>query len=232
MPIVRTAWGNFPNVIVQSTASALTAHPDYAAASRGDFTAARAIARDLVRPELFPWRPNYITPVIRQEPDRSWNPLSVALAERLSLLTGAKVVATVYQENVPASAGVSVHSLLAQPAFAGSVPKGTHLIVDDNVSFGSSLANLRGYLESKGASVAAASTFCSELFASKLRPDPASLSSIQKRFHHELPIIPETLGFGSECLTNRECLFLYGLKTLIALRDPSIAQHRSIKPSL
>ena len=230
MPVSRTPWGEFPNLIVHATPTALQGHDAYAAARAGDFRAARAVAATCTRPNAVPWRTDFIAPVLRLDGPEAWNPLALALAERLALLTGAKVVTSVTQTSRPRPASPDViEYLLQQPVFAGAVPRGTYLLVDEGVALGSTLANLRGYLETHGGKVAAASTFTARLFAGRLRPEASALASLQRRFGHELDLLPEKLGFSCENLTHKEACFLQGLASLQPLRDPMAATHRVVR---
>ena len=230
MPVARTPWGPFPNLIVHSSLPALQAHEAYAAARSGDFRAARTVAAACTKPEAIPWRTDYIVPVLRLEAPETWNPLALALAERLALLTGAKVVTSVVQTTQPRPASPDdINYLLQQPVFAGTVPRGTYLMVDESVSLGSTLANLKGHLETHGGQVAAATTFTARLFAGKLRPEAGALASLQRRFGHELALIPEKLGFALEDLTHKEACFLQGLSSLEPLRNPLAATHRVVR---
>jgi hypothetical protein len=233
MMVKRSAWGNFPAIIVHSTQPTLSGHAAYAEAKAGDFRAARLVAAECTRADVLTWRPDFIVPVLRLEAPGKWNPLPLALAERLALLTGAKVVTSVVQTNPPpAGSPDAIEQLLQQPVFDGAMPKGTCLIVDETVELGSALANLRGYIESRGGEVAAATTFTARMFASRLRPDPATFTSLKRRFGHELSLVPEKLGFPLEQLTHKESLFLNGLTTLDAIRDPLAPTHRVVQPAL
>ena len=59
--------------------------------------------------------------------------------------------------------------ILGQPVFIGKIGKGAHvLIVDDVVTYGSTLANLRGWLERQGAVVFGAPTLAAGFGGTKL----------------------------------------------------------------
>jgi hypothetical protein len=230
MSVTRSSWGKFPPVIVHATLPALQGHAAYADASAGDFNAARLVAAELLKPEAITWRTDYIVPVLRLEAPERWNPLSLALAERLALLTGAELYTRIVQvTEPPPGPPEAIAHLLQQPRFEGPVPKGTCLLVDESVALGANFANLRGYLEANGAAVAAATSFTARLFASKLRPDAATLTSLQRRFGHEFSLVSETLGFPVDQLTHKETLVLNGLANLDVFRDPLAATHRIVR---
>jgi predicted amidophosphoribosyltransferase len=233
MPVARTPWNNFPNVIVHTTIDCMKRHHAYAEAKLGDLRAARAVVRDLLRPQKIDWRPDYIAPVLHLDANERWNAIPLALAEHLAATTGAKLHPTIVQDNDTRHTGADgIHRLTKQPSFVGIVSKGSYMIVDDVVTFGSTLANLRGHIETNGGKVAAASTLAAAIFATKLTPDSATISTLKNRFRRELPIIPEKLGFPAECLTNKEAHFVHGLTTLESIKNPNAPTHRVIRASL
>lgn len=221
MPVHRTPWRDFPNVFIHSTLVALRAHPFYPAAKEGDLRAARVVVRDLFRPTLMIPKADFIAPVVQLDVNERWNALPMAFAVRLAEHLDARVIPTIVQSNVVHhTAADALHRLLHQPTFTGKVPCGTYTIVDDVVTLGSTLANLRGHIERQGGEVAAATTLAAGIFAARIAPDPSLISTLKLRFRHDLALIPEKLGFPAECLTSREAHYVRGLANLVALRDP------------
>lgn len=233
MPATRVPWGNFPNVLVHTNVAALEKHPAYAAATKGDLRAARVVVADLFKPHVVTVRADFVAPVIKFDVNEHWNALPLAFAYRLAVHAGARVLPTIVQTNVIHRSGAnSIYQLLDQPTLAGKVPSGTYLIVDDVVSLGSTLANLRGHIETHGGRVIAASTLSAAIFATKMAPDLPLISSLKRRFGHELSLIPEKLGFPPECLTSKEAHFVNGLANLVSFRNPLAPTHCVISPAL
>jgi hypothetical protein len=103
--------------------------------------------------------------------------------------------------------------ILGQPVYMGKLERGSRvLIVDDVITFGSTLANLRGWIEGQGAEVGGATTLAAGFGATKL----ALPESVRERLLEKFPVQAETLanalGFMANCFTNREARFLCGLK--------------------
>lgn len=231
MAAVRTPWRDFPNIAVHTTIAALKAHPAYNDAKIGDLRAAMALVRELANPALFKRATDFVVPVVQLDHEQRWNALPLALADQISRLNGAKLLPSIVQENVvPHTGADSISRLLNQPRFAGKVPKGSYLVVDDVVTLGSTIANLRGYIESNGGRVVAATTLGAAIFSTKLTPEGGLVPAIKRRFQNDISILPEQLGFSPECLTNKEAHFVNGLRNLIALRDPQAPTHRIIRP--
>jgi hypothetical protein len=99
------------------------------------------------------------------------------------------------------------------------LPKGKCLFCDDVVTYGATLANLRGFLISKGAEVVAATTIGAAYGSTKLTPELNLIRGLKERYGQELEKCTETVGFRSECLTGREACFLAGLRTVERVRN-------------
>src|SRR5438034_6705641 len=92
-------------------------------------------------------------------------------------------------------------------------------LCDDVVTYGSTLANLRGFLISTGAEVVAATAIGAAYGSTKLAPELNLIVNLRRRYGQELEKCTETLGFGSDCLTAREAHFLAGMRTIERVRD-------------
>jgi hypothetical protein len=75
--------------------------------------------------------------------------LAVAYALRLAKELRAEVFLDICQSNEVSHTGAdAVTRILGQPTFVGQIARGRRvLIVDDVATFGSTLANLRGWIE-------------------------------------------------------------------------------------
>ena len=152
---VRVPWNGFPDVIVHSSIYKLKTLPEYYAAKWGNDRAAARIARTLVRPKKINTSVDFVVPVIQIEHGR-YNAIPVALGAVLAKSIGAKLWLDVCQVNkVDHTSACAQDRLQNQAVFGGTAPTGKCLICDDVVTYGASLANLRGFLISAGAEVVA-----------------------------------------------------------------------------
>ena len=150
---------------------------------------------------------------VRQFDRDHQNALPRAYASLLASHHGKVTLTAVYQDNVVSHTGADARTrILAQPTFEGEVEPGLRVvIVDDVVSFGATLANLRGWLERQGAAVVGATTLAATYGGTKLKPPEAALDALLERFPR-VRELARTLGFRPDCFTAREVHYLRGLK--------------------
>jgi hypothetical protein len=216
---IRAEWDDFPAVIVHSSIFHLKRQPEYYAAKFGNHTAAARLVKPLVRPERIAHQVDFVVPVIQID-RRHYNAIPVALGAYLARELGAKLWLEAYQRNkVDHTEASAVERMLNQPIFEGVAPAGRCLICDDVVTYGASLANLRGFLVNSGATVVAASVIGAAYGSTKLDPGNTLIANLRNRYGPELERFTNTLGFGCECLTAREAYFLAGLRTAQRLRN-------------
>ena len=139
-------------------------------------------------------------------------PRFTALRTHVSKLLVA-VCAIINASSVNRTGAGALDRLKNQPVFGGTAPNGRCLICDDVVTFGASLANLRGFLISAGAEVAVASAIGAAYGSTKLAPEPAFIDNLRGHYAGELETQTAALGFDCQCLTAREAYFLAGLRT-------------------
>jgi hypothetical protein len=135
--------------------------------------------------------------------------LAVAYAVRLAKEIGAEVFLGICQSNQVSHTGAdAVTRILGQPTFVGQIARGRRvLIVDDVATFGSTLANLRGWIEHQGAHVIRATTLGATFGGTKLAQPKEALDKLLKKFP-EVETLSRNLGFTPDCFTGRETHFL------------------------
>src|SRR5439155_24818049 len=96
-----------------------------------------------------------------------------------------------------------LNRLSHQPVFDGLAPGGSCIICDDVVTFGASLANLRGFLAAAGTKVIAATVIGAAYGSTKLAPRRTLIHHLQTRYGQEIERYTTSIGYPSECLTAR-----------------------------
>lgn len=213
--VYRAPWKDFPDVVVQTTIAKLKAHRDYANAKAGDPESGIRVVSDLLKPGKVKFKIDAIVPVLQFDANkRNWIPISYAAL--LSQELQVPVLGEVKQSNQVSHTGADAASrILGQPMFDGKVEAGIRvLVVDDVVTYGSTIANLRGWLEHQGVIVVGSTTLAAAFGATKLAPPDEIMERLFSRFPTEVKQLADNLGFDSRNFTNREVRYLEEIKTL------------------
>jgi hypoxanthine phosphoribosyltransferase len=127
----------------------------------------------------------------------------------------------IVQRNVVSHTGAGAATrILGQPAFMGELEVGSHiLVVDDVVTYGSTLANLRGWIQKQGATVVGATTLAAAFGATKLALPESVYARLVETFPGQSENLANELGFTNRCFTNREARFLCSLKRVEDIED-------------
>jgi hypothetical protein len=231
--VIRIPWDEPFVLTTHASSSAFKEHPAYADARAGDTAAAKILTRDLFKPSLAKYLSyDHVAPIQRFDSNYHWNAIPLEFAKACAIANGAKLCPLVIQDNViPSTDSNSIAHLLLQPSFEGEVPKGRYLIVNDFSTNSSAIANMRGYIAFKGSSTVCAQSLAASFNALRISPDPEISRSIDRRFHNELSVFPERLGFTFDCLTNKESQSVNGLVNLESIRNPLAPTHYSIRLS-
>jgi hypothetical protein len=235
MTIARTGWrSGLPDVVVHTTEKTRNAHPSYAAAKSGDREAATRLACDLlsnaalesIRRQLGGRRPILVP--VRAIEATGINLIPDAMSHEMALRMGLDVTLAIVQTNtVGHTRAGGFHRLAFQPTFDGKVEAGRdHVLVDDHVGLGSTLANLRGHIESHGGAVVLATTLSASRRSEVLALRPETLHSLSEK-HGELldKYWREHVGFGIDVLTEAEAGYLLRAPSVDAIRT-GMAQAR------
>jgi transcriptional regulator with XRE-family HTH domain len=155
---MRYPLNGFPDVMIHAVEPVVRKHPRYPAAKSGDAEAAQDLVSDTINDEqveklrhLLAERKPILVSVHAYESE-GVNAIPEAFADSLAIHLGLETDAGIVQTNVVTHTGADGYGRLArQPVFEGDVVPGSeYVLVDDFVGQGGTLANLRGFIESKG----------------------------------------------------------------------------------
>ncbi|MGH8563273.1 MAG: phosphoribosyltransferase [Gammaproteobacteria bacterium] len=120
--------------------------------------------------------------------DLGVNAIPEAFADELAQRLGWPADDAIVQTNLVAHTGADGYGRLArQPAFDGTVHPGTdYVLVDDFVGMGGTLANLRGYIESKGGRVLGALALTGKQYSAKLTLEEKTLEELRQTHGQDL----------------------------------------------
>ena len=232
--VYRSPWRDFPNVAIQTTVHKLRSRPAYEQAKRGAGQAAFEVVQELVKPGKIAFVFDTVVPIMQFDHDKP-NAIPIVYAAALAKHFDAYLETGVRQVNVVSHTFADAQTrILGQPMFMGKIqPRSRVVIVDDVVTYGSTLANLRGWLEQQGATVVGATTLAAGFGATKLALPHLVRDRLLDRFPAQAEALANELGFSAECFTNREARFLAGLKNehemqrlIVAAQELTLLQER------
>lgn len=229
-PPPRTPWPIwFPEVVVHTDLALRDSHPMFAAAKAGDREAALTLAQDLLSPRatevieaIVDGRDAILLPISAIE-TAGFNAIPDAMAQVLAreLTLGVHAGEIVQSNKVGHTRAPSFNRLVTPASFEGDVVgNAAYVLVDDHVGLGGTLANLKGYVESHGATVIAMTTLTETRGARHIALRPETLNVLRERHGDQLQAFwQEQFGHGLECLTELECGILGREPSLDAIRD-------------
>ncbi|MBK8906980.1 MAG: hypothetical protein IPM60_03485 [Rhodospirillales bacterium] len=204
-------------------------HPDWKAAKAGDADAAFRLVRDMVRDDVIEAirvrlagrRPIIVAPIKAEaRGGGAGNIIPDAYAQVLGRRLGLDVDTDMVQV-VSGRTGLGRDQrLVARTQFNGRVEPGRdYLLVDDHVTMGGTLADLRGHIEAHGGRVILATTLSASRDSARLAPSPAMLARLRGKFP-ELPAWwRERFGYELEGLTDAEARGLAAYPSFDAIRN-------------
>ncbi|MBK9439871.1 MAG: phosphoribosyltransferase [Comamonadaceae bacterium] len=194
LPPPRTPWGNFPDVLIHASESAVKQHPAYKAAKSGDGNAAIVLVSATMNGAqnqhlatlLAGHQPTLVSAHAFER--GAVNAIPEIFADLLHKVLNWPVDNDIYQINVVFHTGADGFSRLARQArFTGIVTPGAeYVLVDDFVGMGGTLANFKGYIESNGGKVLAAVSLTGKSHSAKLAPSPERLHELRSQHETEL----------------------------------------------
>ena len=219
----RVPWGAFPDAIILAAEPVVKGHPEYAKAKSGDIGAARVLVAELVGQDGFeavkslllrggPGQHALPTLVSAHAQERDGiNAIPIGLATLLGTRLGLPTEATVVQTNVVSHTGASGYGRLARQArLSGELQPGReHVLVDDFVGQGGTLANLRGWIHDVGGRAIGATVLTDKNYSARLNPSKEQLDALRERHGVELEQWwHDQFGHSFDCLTQSEARYL------------------------
>lgn len=214
----RTPWGNFPDVVIHADEPIVKKHPLYAAAKQGDALAAEGLvmetstigALDRVGAIISNRKPYLLAVHALETEGGNAIPRVFARAVLVKMLD-LPVAGGIIQINRVSHTGADGYQRLASPAlFDGQVDPGAeYFIVDDFIGQGGTIANLKGFVESKGGRILGATALTGKAYSAKLRLEGETLQALREKHGTDLEKWwATTFGYGFERLTESEGRYL------------------------
>lgn len=155
-------------------------------AKAGDREAALELVKNIVKPEkikaLAEQHPNARVAFVHAEEATGRNAIPALYARQFEK-QGLQLDDDIIQVNKPAHTGSDrVGRFICRARFDGEVESGAeYIIVDDHVTMGGTLRDLKDYIESKGGKVVAVSTLTASAGGTKLRPTEEQIQQLNEK---------------------------------------------------
>ena len=234
----RTPWENFPDAVILHSAGDVQRHPDYRAAKDGDVVAAKRLIDDVVTDQDLAKIKDAIGDVdalivaVHAEESQGRNKIPLALAARIANELSKRLDVEIVQVKKAYRGGADgIHRLATRVEFSGPINTGDHyFLVDDTLTQGGTIADLKGFIESRGGSVIGATTLMGKQYSAKLQPTSETLEEVRNRYGQDFESWWEhEFGYGFDRLTESEAHHLARIRGADAdtLRDRIIAARQA-----
>lgn len=236
LTVKRADWGNLPNVMIAHTKDTITTHKHYQKAKSGELSSALFLVDEYLTDDFvlklhhaIKGYDNVRIVPVHAEEQLGRNKIPMAYALALSEMLGVDMDLDIVQaKRAYRTSSDGVGRLLKRVSFDGVVLSGHHyVIVDDVITQGGTLADLRGFIESKGGKVILASTLNGKPNSAKLPITKATLGQLRKQAGKEIEQWwQEQFGYDFSQFTESEARYLakqihrYGID---AIRDTLFA---------
>jgi hypothetical protein len=149
------------------------------------------------------------------------NAIPMGMADVINRYTGWKVSENIYQTNKAGHTGANGWHRITTPAlFMGDVVIGAeYLILDDFIGMGSTLANIKSFIENAGAKIAGFEILTGKPESSQLYLRSKTLDNLREKHGKFEKEFKEIVKFDYSCLTESEARYLLRAKTIERIRN-------------
>lgn len=186
---VRTDWNNFPDVDIVHTTGTISSHHAYAAAKKGSLESALMLVDDFLDVEYLQLlnhrfqqsQPDYIVAVHAEERSGR-NKIPIAFGLFLEANLNVPLDTEIVQADRAFRTGADGYARLVKKVrFDGAVySSAKYFIIDDAITQGGTIADLRGYLVSQGGVVVGASALMGKPHSARLSITKPTLGQLRK----------------------------------------------------
>lgn len=164
MPEGKVWDDDFPCVINHTNSATAIHHPDFEAAKRGDFDAAIRLIDEFVKDDrvidIASRYPSACIAYIHRRSEEGINMIPAAYAARFSAIGMAVEHNIIAVNNVSHTHASDIARISRRMRFEGEVSRGKdYILLDDFITSGAELRDMRDYINSKGGNVVMITTF-------------------------------------------------------------------------
>ncbi|WP_338809507.1 hypothetical protein V6667_02655 [Neisseria leonii] len=215
---VRSDWNSFPDVVLMNSKTTIAEHRFYQEAKAGNVFKAVALVDDYLREQplndlkrlVAKHGDVYLLPVHALEATGK-NALPVAYTAWLERYLNAPVEYGIVQADFVGRTGADgFERLVKSVRFNGEVTSGRkYLLIDDAVTQGGTLADLKGYIESQGGIAVGATTLMGKPHSARLAVTKPTLGQLRKFVGKDFEAWwQEEFGYDFSKLTESEARYI------------------------
>jgi len=226
LSIQRTGWDTSQHdALIYALIDEVKNHPDYQLAKSGHYKNAVLLAQSFINDNIIQkLDDNYKCPIIlpiMAEEKQGKNAIPMGMADIINRYTGWKVSENIYQTNKARHTGANGWHRITTPAlFMGNVVIGAgYLILDDFIGMGSTLANIKSFIENAGAKIAGFEVLTGKHQSSKIYLRSQTLNNLREKHGKFEKEFEKILKFDYSCLTESEARYLLRAKTVERIRN-------------
>lgn len=186
---VRTDWNGFPDAVIVHSTGTLAEHVDYLAAKSGDVEAALRLVNDFLTKEallsiqaLIESQKGHLIVAVHAEEMSGRNQIPMVFATLLKQYFGIVLDEKIVQaERAYRTGADGFGRLVKKVSFDGEVVRhARYILVDDAVTQGGTIADLKGYIESGGGVVVGVVALMAKPHSARLAITKATLGQLRK----------------------------------------------------
>ncbi len=237
LSIQRTGWTTTQHdALIYAFIDEVKNHPNYQLAKSGSYKDAVLLAQSFINDKIIQTLDNnspIILPIMAEE-KQGKNAIPMGMADVINRYTGFQVSENIYQTNKAGHTGANGWHRITTPAlFMGDVIiDAEYLILDDFIGMGSTLANIKSFIENAGAKIAGFEALTGKPESSQLYLRNQTLENLRKKHGKFEKEFQEIVKFDYSCLTESEARYLLRAKTIERIRNQltrSIRENNSKK---
>jgi len=226
LSIQRTGWNTSQHdALIYAFIDEVKNHPDYQLAKSGHYENAVLLAQFFINESIIlKLDNNYKNPIIlpiMAEEKQGKNAIPMGMADVINRYTDFQVSENIYQTNKAGHTGANGWHRITTPAlFMGDVViDAEYLILDDFIGMGSTLANVKSFIENAGAKIAGFEVLTGKLQSSQLYLRNQTLNNLREKHGQFEKEFKEIVKFDYSGFTESEARYKRRAKTVDRIRN-------------
>jgi len=220
LSIQRTGWTTTQHdALIYAFIDEVKNHPNYQLAKSGNYKDAVLLAQSFINDKIIQKLDCPIILPIMAEEKQGKNAIPMGMADVINRYTGWKVSENIYQINKAGHTGANGWHRITALFMGDVIIDAEYLILDDFIGMGSTLANIKSFIENAGAKIAGFEVLTGKHESSQLYLRNKTLENLREKHGKFEKEFQEIVKFDYSCLTESEARYLLRAKTIERIRN-------------